>query len=324
MTAGLELSLGSKTNTPSAEWRLPHPEEQIGVNRRENLWQRVIAWLFLVCGCLFLFLVVKLEPSPIGQVISFFKAAGMIAISQASLIYLLNRISNRVKLGPGLKRIRAKVPTEAACPVGIELRQRQTVSGADEGYMWLEDGTLFYKGIQTAFRLNASDIEEEDNWPARRRPDVAAGKMPSWLPVKAGSGHVEITIRLIDPFEDFHTRRRAHRFQSSLGAWLHERPAGSLETVLPPLGIHPSLIDQGRLHWEGVATGIAMTAVNVVCLLAVRPQLDVASATGALSMLQLAGALALLYFSVRFTWQQKLDITNRRALFLEEELNRPV
>ncbi len=326
MTGGLQLSVGPKRTEPAADWRLP-PYEVIppGSVYRDTLWQRILAWLFLLIGTATWVVFISRELDPGEYFITWLKSFGMIIISQLIIIYLVNRMGNYVSRGTGLKRIKTKVPNDIACPAAIKIRQDHTVTGADEGYLWFEGGTLFYKGLQAVFRVNSENLTPLDETPRGDRPVKGSGKQIRRVHLMGGKRHLTLDINLIDPFEDYHARRRANTFQASLARWIAERPDAEIETVLPPLEVHPELMRTDKLRYEGVAAGAALVVINCILLFSMlRISFDIRQLPALLAIFSLGILAVLFYHSVKFAWQQHLDQIQRRAIFLETQLSSPL
>jgi hypothetical protein len=243
----------------------------------ETMWQRALAWFFLFSGFFFLIFVARRYVSPEANLVAQVEALGLMAASQLTLIYLCCRLSDRFEVGPGLKRLGTKVPAEDACPVAVEIRQSGVVTGYDEGYMWVEEGTLFFKGLQTVFRLNAADVPPIASWPKKARPNPLNGRPIRAVPFSQGEGLAEVRFRIIDPFEDYHARRRSAKFLRDLTLWASNRPDGSLETLLPPLSVHPALASGRPLKHEGLVTGLVIATMNLAVLLTLKADLSMQS-----------------------------------------------
>lgn len=299
------------TATPVGGWRMARRSEEIFLNPADTLPFRGVAWLFVLAGVLVLFFFAPQSENQAQMFMGYFKAFTMIALAQAILIYLLTKSSNSIFLDTGLKRLKAKVPDESAVPVSIQVVQKGAVTGADEGFIWLENGTLYFRGLQSVWRLNREDVMPLAEWPKTMRPKPGLGRPMNTLVLDSGA---LIRYRQIDPFEDFQSRRRAFRFQNGLIKWLVDRPEGSLETVLPPMEVHPGLERFGPLRYEGVVTAGGLVALNVALLIVTRPDFSLITVESLISTLQFITLLALVYFSVRFAWQQRQDLVVRSQL----------
>lgn len=322
MTGGIELNLGSQPAEPAADWRLaPYEEIPAGSVFKDTLWQRLFAWAFLLIGAATWVIFIRRDMDPASYFINWIKSFAMIVVSEAIIIFLINRMGNYVSRGTGLKRIKTKIPNDIACPAALKIRQDHTVTGADEGYLWFEEGTLFYKGLQAVFRVNSENLIPLENTPRSDRPVKGSGKQVKRIHLQGGKRHLSLDIRMIDPFEDYHSRRRAHTFQTSLARWVAERPAPAVETVLPPLEVHPELMRTDKLRYEGVVAGVGLILINAVLLFTMPVSFDLRQLPALLSVISLGIIGALFYHSVKFAWQQHLDLAKRRAIFIENELS---
>ncbi|MCW5938898.1 MAG: hypothetical protein KF884_04845 [Fimbriimonadaceae bacterium] len=279
---------------PVADWRVPFFTTERAVKAAtETIWQRSLAWFFLSSGALFLFFVARKYAHPEANLVAQIEALALMAASQLTLIFLCSRLSDRFDVGPGLKRLGAKVPSEDACPVSIEVKQFGVVTGYDEGYMWIEDGTLFFKGLQTVFRLNAEDVPPLGAWPNKARPNPLKGRDISCVPFLTGGVSAEVRFRIIDPFEDYHARRRSAKFLRELTLWASNRPSGSLESLLPPLSVHPALTTNRPLRHEGLVTGLLIAALNLVVLTTLKVDLSMRSLASVETLIVAFGGSAL-------------------------------
>ncbi len=284
---------------PSASWRVQDEVvAEVAAGLTDTLWQRGFAWMFLACGVGYYFLVARHYADADANMVAHVKALLLIVVSQIVLWALYRRLLNRVEIGPGLRRLQTKVPSERACPVGVEIRQDGIVTGYDEGYMWIEDGTLFFKGLQTVFRINREDVPPVGLWPRADRPKPG-GKRPDTIPIPVADRNVKLKVKLIDPFEDYNARRRALRFESELLEWLTERPQGWLESLLPPLEVHPSLRAALRWRHEGFVGALVMAAVNLGLILGTPWRLDLLRLSSLGAAVAIAAGFVLLGCALR-------------------------
>jgi len=246
------------------------------------------------------------------------KAYTLIIVAELALFFLYRRLSDFLYLGPGLKRIRTKVPDDRAVPVHVRITQAGVVTGCDEGYMWIEDGTIFFKGLQSVFRLNSADVIPLREFPRKHRPNPDHGRHPRVLYLTSDWQQVALEIDLIDPFEDFNTRRRAHFFHLELMEWLVQRPAGSLETLLPPLQVHPGLHRADFSSVELVSAAGALTAINAILVFTARLDSRLNTVPSILAALFLVVNIVLLVRAVRFGIQVLRTQKIRNALVAME------
>lgn len=301
---------------PTATWRIPsNALERIEESSLETAWLRFFAWAFLIFGVLWYFVFAHNFQNPETSFTQHLEVFLIMVSAQAALGFLYYRLSNRIDIGTGLKRLSTKVPETAACPVMLEIAQDGVVTGYDEGFLWLSDGTLFFKGLQTVFRVNAEDVPPVQEWPRKRRPNIDEGRPPRWIPIESETGLV-LRYKYIDPFEDHSARRRTGALDKAVALWLKERPHGSLETRLPPLHLHPSLRQLGPLRLEGLVAGIFMTVIDLVLLFSVRFSFGPDEALSVSNFLSAAAVALLLFLSVRLTVSQARDLAVRKRIAL--------
>lgn len=320
-TGGLKLEGPGVVVKPTAEWRITGaPEERLKSSPLETAWQRIVAWFLLICGITYAFLVARRPGPPEAYFVDNLRTLALIALAQASLFYLYRRESNWIDIGLGLKRLKTKVPTESACSVSVSIRQLGAVTGRDEGYMWIQGGTLYFKGLQSVFRLNSEDVPPLESWPRRAHPDPASLRPPHGMPVVGGRHDMSLDIRFIDPYEDYGSRRRSSEFIDSLMAWLREKPQGELESLLPPDAVHPMLQQPGTAQYEGIVAGSVLTGINLALLSTARRDIDGRTIAALGEAFLVAATLVLAYLAVRLTMDQYRDFVARRRLFLEHEI----
>ena len=285
---------------PTSQWRMTaQAEERVAQAAHETIYYRVLAWFLLIVGFTFE-LVFARNPVDAGSAFILGAKAYLLIISaQLVLHFLYRRLADHLYLGPGLRRIQAKVPDDRACPVHIQIKQSGVVTGCDEGYMWFEEGSLYFKGLQSVFRLNPEDVIPLRQWPKNMRPNPDHGRLPQHLLLESDDHPMVIDISLIDPFEDFNTRRRAHFFQLEVMEWLVQRPAGSLESLLPPKQVHPGLHRPDYTRNEMIIGAGGMIGINAILLLTARPDFSVRSVQGFVSAVAFLMTAFLLYRAIR-------------------------
>lgn len=312
---GLNDLLSTDVVRAVAEWRVPTSEaERADRSSLETLWLRVYAWFFLIAGLFYYFLIGREFRSPDVLFFSQIEVMSMIALSQFALHFLYWRIANKIVLSFGLKRLKTKVPTESACPVCLEIFQSQVVTGYDEGYMWLNEGTLYYKGLQTVFRINSSDVVPVKQWRNSHRPNLDGGRLPRWIHLLGDTTPMQLHIKMIDPFEDHGTRRRTANFDRFLAKWLVDRPDGSLESKLPPSKLHPALRSIGKHRYEGLIAGLALIVINLLLVFTSRIGVIGNDLAGIGNLLPVAVGLVMLVLAVRMAWQNWHNIQVRLKL----------
>jgi hypothetical protein len=284
-------------------------------------WMRGLAWAFLALGLTFYLLIVQRSDSAMLHITGHAKFFIILAASQAVLMTVLRRMANDVRLGAGLKLLKPAAAAEDALPVRIEIRQKGTLTGADEGLTWLHDGTLFFRGISCVFRLNSQDVLPPASW--SRSALKRQGPTLRTLPLAAIPG-AEVSLKLIDPFEDYASRRRGALFQRSVREWLDRRPEAFIESILPPLDLHPALRRESSTWQEGAATGLALMLIDLGVAATSQLDLAAASSTAAVEWCKAAAALGLAFWAGRFGWRAWRDAQVRRTVFLQHQLMPPM
>lgn len=267
LTEGLGLGSGEAPIRPNSGWRLSSRiEEHILKTSQDTQWLRTVCWFIL--GLSATYALIFLRRSDLTDDIAWIlhlKGYALVIAMHAALIYAYHRVTNSIHLGPGVRKLKTKIPSENALPVRIHVLQQDSITGIDEGYMWIEDGTIFFKGIQTVFRINWDDVPPMSLWKNSDRPQLAKNRVPEIIPVPSLGHDLKVRFEVLDRFDDYGTRRRAAEFYSSYCRWLTDRPKGSLESLLPPSALHPAFIRKGFAKWEPVV-GLALLAVLDVAL----------------------------------------------------------
>lgn len=269
MTEGLGLNESDSPARPTSFWRISsRVEDHLLTGRNETIYLRVIFWILLAISATYIIAFLRRSDLTEDVVwILHLKGYVLVAIANVALLYIYRRMLNFLYLGPGLKRLKLKLPDESAVPIRLTLTQHNAITGVDEGYLWFSEGTLFYKGRQTTFRLNREDVPAISLWKRKERPNLALNKMPETLPVPYGDTDLKIKFSVLDSHEDFTTRRQASHFYNSLIQWLNDRPQGSLESLLPPTDLHPGFRIRERYGKEPLYAAIALTVTNLTIIL---------------------------------------------------------
>lgn len=301
-----------KVAEPTAEWAMPPDRERVS-NARESVWQRAIAWVFLGTALFFFVFARGTASSVVAYIVSTSQALALVFLSQAVLIFLYRRLSSHVEKGAGFRRLRTKVPEEADLAVRVEVVREGCLTGCDEGFIWQDRGTWYFKGLQTAFRFNQQDVVPIEAWPRSIKPNPAQDKPPSVFPMKSKIGHLVLKIKVIDPYEDFAKRKRAKEFYREMHDWLCERPRGDIESLLPPTAVHPSLRRRDAARFEGLAGAVLMVMVDTA-ILAGLPHDGLRTNLGTFGLLAAIAVTAFLFASVRLAWLELRDLTVRQRL----------
>lgn len=301
LTEGLGLQDSDIPARPTSYWRLSsRVEDHLLHSKNETVTIRVVVWALLAIATVYVLAFLRRADLSDDVIwILHLKGYFVSAVLNSALFYIYYRMLNHLHLGPGLKRLKLKLPDDSAVPVRLTLTQRAIVTGVDEGYMWFQEGTLFYKGRQTTFRLNAGDVPATSLWAKRDRPNLAVNKMPQVIPVPHRDSDLKVRYAILDSQEDFGTRRQASHFYNALVSWLHKRPEGSWESLLPPLDLHPGFRPGDRQALEPILAGAALSVINLAIV--VLMNVGVPYRASALPFVGICTILhtILLYFSVR-------------------------
>lgn len=317
-----EIKLGVSVGAPSAEWRLPNPDEVPSFDSaRSGFWQRGICWLFIGFGLIFYFFG-SAGQSPLEELMTALKTLLLCGGGSLAIIALTSRSIAERGAGVSLALIKTKLPVDDCSPAKIRIYQDGTLTGSDEGYFWLDEDTLFFKGTQCAFRLNAKDFASVDDWKPKHRPKTRDGVGMKWLEIKSGSRCLAVNFAFLELDDDHAAHKRSSKLVRRIAAWIREAPEGVLETVLPPVAVHPGLKVQGSWSREGIISG-AIIAILGACLAffslsrVISPfHLGISLTEG---MVAVAG-LGMTYFGAKFATQQHRDNELRHALIIEEQI----
>lgn len=307
---------------PSAEWRLPRMDEvPTFAANGSGFWQRGICWLFMAFGLAFYFLGSPSQ-SPLEELMTALKTLLLCGGGSLAIIALTSRSIAERGAGVSLALIKTKLPVEDCSPAKIRVFQDETLTGSDEGYFWLDESTLYFKGTQCAFRLNSKDIRAIEDWKPNRRPKTTDGVGMKWLEVRSNSRQLAVQFNFMELDNDHSAHRRSTKLVRQIATWIRETPEGVLETVLPPLSVHPGLRVSGPWVREGLYSGIAIGIVGALLSFAslsriVSPNhLGVSLTEG---IVAIAG-LGMTFFGARFAVQQMRDNELRHALVIEEQI----
>jgi hypothetical protein len=321
---GKGILIGSDPLKPCAGWKGMRDEsERATPTPKDTFWQRGLAWAFLFGGVFYYFAIARHVGTPEQYFLAHLKAYSLIVLPQLILFFLYRRLSNHINIGPGLKAVKAKVPSEGAVAVSVRIVQDGSLTGYDEGYVWMENQMVCFKGLQTYFHFNRDDVPPLGMWPKKLRPDPAAGKMPETILLPVNERQLVLHFTLINSLEDHGTRRITRAFHTGLWKWLQSTPeSASSEATLPPVDVHPNLLRGGNWNMEGVVGGFLLASVNMALLLTAPISLSIATLPALVAVLQALAHSALIAASLRLAWLQLRDVNFRRQLFLEQQLRR--
>lgn len=307
---------------PSAEWRLPRLDEVPTFTANgTGFWQRGICWLFVAAGLAFYFLG-STGQSPLEELMTALKTLLLCGGGSLAIIALTSRSIAERGAGVSLALIKTKLPVEDCSPAKIKIFQEDTLTGSDEGYFWLDESTLYFKGTQCNFRLNAKDFPPIEAWKPSHRPKSTDGVGMKWLEVKTNSRPLAIQFAFLELDNDHSAHRRSSKLVRRIATWIREAPEGVLETVLPPLAVHPGLRVSGPWVKEGFFSGLIIALVGAALAFAslsriVSPNhLGISLTEG---LVAIAG-LGMTFFGARFAVQQMRDNELRQALVIEEQI----
>ncbi|MBX3095855.1 MAG: hypothetical protein KF812_03255 [Fimbriimonadaceae bacterium] len=256
---------------PEATWRVPpqHVERRLSIGT-DLLWQRVATFGFLLLGVIYLVGIARTTTNPDTFMGAHFKSLALIAITQVVIAIIYRRISTVIENGVGLGSLKAKLPVPDAIPVRLDVLHKGTVTGSDEGFFWIADDVLTFKGMHTAFRIARHDLPPVAMWPKGVRPRGDAPAQTRFVPVPDHEETTLIRLVFIDPFEDYDARRRTTKADRLLKEWMSMMPTGESSSLLPPLSLHPAFALDQKLNRQGVwACGI-VTLLNLALLATTR------------------------------------------------------
>lgn len=316
-----EVKLGVPLSSPSAEWRLPRLDEIPALTTASAaFWQRGLFWLLLAFGLILHFAPLGRQ-TPLQELAEAVKVILLCGGASAAILALLGKASNDRSAGMSLSAVKTRLPVESACPIFIRIFQEETVTGTDEGYLWLDEETLYFKGTQCAFRVNSNDVAPLSEWQKGHRPKSDDGAGLRWLELRGASRPLKLQFSFLELDGDHASHRRASQMVRALMSWINRGEEGALETVLPPLAVHPGLLPD-KWSSEGWISGLvigltgALLGGSAILRLAAPGHLGV-SATEVLITLT---GFAMTFFGVRFSASQYRDRQLRTALAIEHEL----
>lgn len=264
------IGLDGSTVKPTASWKPNKAARHYGVIAPgETLHFRIMAWIMLLAASVYILVFLRTPLADNQAWIMHTKGYMLLVGMHLLLAYLYGRASDFIDLGIPLRKLQYKVPREDAVPVEIKIRQSGVVTGCDQGYMWFDDEVLYYKGRQTAFRINRDDFPAATLMPRKERPDLGRMKFPKSLTLVVNDRKIRLCLKMIDPFEDFASRRKAQQFQIDLSDWILGSAQPAMESLLPPVEVHPSLIRKGWGKVEPLFGAGFLFALNVILCAAV-------------------------------------------------------
>lgn len=308
-------------SVPVASWRIARDDELIFQLPTQTLWQRALAATAVGVGFLFILFVARNEADPLGYFMANVKALALVGVAEGLLFFLYRRLSSYIDVGSGVRAQKNQLPGETAVPVRVSMYQADSLTGTDEGFMWFEGGTLFFKGLQTVFRLNSGDVPPTERWRASDRQRQGRGSLPRRIPIELDDCALAISIRIVDSYEDFSIRKRSDNFVRDLDDWLESEPSSTLESLMPPTALHPNLMRTGPWKYEGVVAGMVLVFVNTAIFLAMPKGFHPESLQFLASNLGMVLTLGLQALAIRLILLEVRDLQTRRRLFIQEQLS---
>jgi len=292
---------------PAAEMDTQQPDDGV-------LWVKWFGIVFFLGACAYLTFMYTHVASGAAMFFDFLRGYGLLATAQAVLLIVYVRQSRHIDLGRGMRGLRATVPAEGACPVSVRIQQDGVFTGADEGFLWVEDGMVRFKGLHTFFRLRRDDVPPLPMWPANWRPKPNLGKPPTKLVIPTPERAIVLDIGFIDPFEDHETKQRTTSLQKAIYDWLVSHPDSREPTVLPPDQLHPALNGRQRTCQEGMVVGFMALMFDMAFLAKAPLDLSMTGTESLVSLLAIGVGSALAVATVRQCWQFLRDISVRSQI----------
>ncbi len=322
LTEGLEINESDAPARPTSFWRLSsRVEDHLLNSNSETVFIRALFWVLLAVSTTYILTFLRRDDLADDVVwIIHLKGYVVATIMNLALFYIYYRKLNHLYLGPGLKALKHKLPSETAVPVRLTIFQQKAVTGIDEGYMWIDEGTLFYKGRQTTFRLNREDVPALSLWTKRDRPNPASNKMPDTIPIPYDDRQLKIKFKVLDSHEDFATRRQASNFYNATQNWLNKPPENNFESLLPPVDLHPGFrmsLPQAR---EPFFAGAALSLINLSIILAMNFGISFHGTAVSFGIMCTILHLILLFFSVRLFLKARNSVRVRTELEKNTEI----
>ncbi|MFM9873221.1 MAG: hypothetical protein ACKVQS_07120 [Fimbriimonadaceae bacterium] len=316
VTDGLGINSTDAPARPTSFWRLSsRVEDHLLTSHSETVFIRALFWVLLAISTTYILTFLRRSDLTDDVVwILHLKGYLVATIMNIALFYIYYRKLNHLYLGPGLKALKHKLPNDSAVPVRLTIYQQRAITGIDEGYMWIDEGALLYKGRQTTFRLNREDIPALSLWSKKDRPNPATNRMPEIIPIPYNDRQLKIHFKVLDSHEDFATRRQAASFYNTTINWLKNPPENNFESLLPPVDLHPGFrisLPQSR---EPLFAGIALSVINLTIILAMNIGVNFRGTAISFAVMCTLFHLILLFFSVKLLLKARNTIRVRTQL----------
>lgn len=261
---------------PTSSWRGFAPDrETLPEDPLETLWQRAAGWFFLLLGVGYFLGIARGFTSNEDVLFGFMKSFMLIVPAWLILLYLYRRRFDHIPREHSIRRAEPPEPGPeeewVPCPVKVGIYQHGVMTGEDDGFVWIDRGTVYFRGFHMAFRLNREDVAPLDEWARGSRPSATGLKLPKSIPLTIEGRNVGLKIEYIDPYRDFETRRCSMSFQKQFVQWLRERPPGYIESLMPPIQIHPKLSCDGFVLRESIIASCALIVLGFLLVFATMP-----------------------------------------------------
>lgn len=241
---------------------------------RDTLWFRCILYGGFLITCSYMALVLPAHV-PEDQVGILHLKGYFILIGLSIFLYwTYANLRNHLPKARGHLLAKSKIPSDSALPCSIRIYQGGVLTGGDDGYVWLAEGLIHYRGLQTAFRINRSEIPPMMFWKRGDKPDQNHLTHPLTIPFTEEDADCKLVITLIDPLQDYNRRSQVTQFRRKFVEWLDCLPTSDKNTVFPPLSVHPCFHFGSALLTESVVacTGLAFLVGLTSLWLLLAPQ----------------------------------------------------
>jgi hypothetical protein len=161
----------------------------------------------------------------------------------------LTRIFTRMRAQQALKD---EVSAETYFEGKISVRYQDRQAGADDGVIWIEDGLLRFKGLQTEFALPSQWITQIVKAKESRNSEFVEVSccVPPILPVTVRFFDLNRVGELVEAIDE-------ECFYEDLCHWCEERTDSEAQAVYPPTRVNPNE-GQGAISAMVLCIGCAM------------------------------------------------------------------
>lgn len=297
----LEVDQNTPPIKPTASWRANSSAKALAkLGGKETGLFRGIAWTFFIISSLYILAFLGSRATDDHVWIMHVKGYLVLIAMQVILLYLYHRHSEYIDSGPTLETISSQLPSDNALPTQLRVQQGKCTTGCDQGFVWFEDDILFYKGRQTAFRINREDCPPAGELKIAPFKPGSSQHKPIRLPLYVNGRKLSIQFKLINPVADFKVRRLSNEFHAQFKNWLEQPSTGNVESLLPPTEVHSALIKSGWSKIEPLFAAGIMAAINAILTLAVINAINAVPKLMLLNQIGLAVHVALFGSSLWF------------------------